>query len=105
MYLNTNMKQYVLTIFVIVIMPTFVRAIFGGEDVKDPHKYPWIVKITSQYVYRAKEYVHFQKFDNVFHVYSWLLEGRPRQGKKMLPVRLFDIFCNSLTQCKKTQVK
>ena len=44
------MKGYVLTIFVIVIMPSFVRAIFGGEDVKDPHKYPWIVKVISQYV-------------------------------------------------------
>ena len=47
---NTNMKGYFFTIFVIVIMPTFVRAIFGGEDVKDPHKYPWIVKVISQYV-------------------------------------------------------
>ena len=45
------MKGYILTIFVIVIMPTFVRAIFGEEDVKDPHKYPWIVKVISQYVY------------------------------------------------------
>ena len=44
------MKGYFFTIFVIVIMPTFVRAIFGGEDVKDPHKYPWIVKVISQYV-------------------------------------------------------
>jgi hypothetical protein len=63
------MKGYILTIFVIVIMPTFVRAIFGGEDVKDPHKYPWIVKVISQYVYRVKEY-YIKSFQHLttFHV-------------------------------------
>ena len=66
------MKGYVLTIFVIVIMPTFVRAIFGGEDVKDPHKYPWIVKITPLYVYKVKEYIPH----TVFHVYDLMRESK-----------------------------
>ena len=37
-----------LHIQLVLILPIFVEAIFGGREVTDPHKYPWLVRICSE---------------------------------------------------------
>ena len=34
-------------IFLILNSPLVVKAIIGGQNVKEPHEFPWIVQITS----------------------------------------------------------
>ena len=84
-------------------MPTFVKAIFGGEDVKDPHKYPWIVKITPLYVYKVKEYTPhtiFHTFDNIFHVYNLMRESK--KCKKFMQVLNL---CNDFSRADQGRTK
>ena len=38
----TNLK---IVIIVLLYSPLFSEAIFGGENVTDPHKYPWLTKL------------------------------------------------------------
>ena len=34
-----------IVIIVLLYSPLFSEAIFGGENVTDPHKYPWLTKL------------------------------------------------------------
>ena len=39
------MKNLKIIIIVVLYLPLFSEAIFGGENVADPHKYPWLTKL------------------------------------------------------------
>ena len=39
----------IVSVLTLIYLPLFVEAIFGGKDVTDPHKYPWMVKVSIWY--------------------------------------------------------
>ena len=43
------MSSKVISVFTLIFLPLFVEAIVGGNSVTDPHKYPWMVKVTAYF--------------------------------------------------------